>query len=159
MKQQTAAIKNLKGACVQELGPRKFDKAKWGEGPWIEEPDAVRWEDEQTGYRCVIERSLMGGHLCGYVGIPSNHPLYGKNWYDEIVRSLQVRRDGVTVAFKPNESHGIQWLGFDCGRVGDYSPVDRELGMNPIQGTTYVEWDEVKQEVENLARQLKQHEQ
>lgn len=47
------------------------------EGPWLHEADKLAWRDEATGYECIILRSDAGGHLCGYVGIPPSHPLYG----------------------------------------------------------------------------------
>jgi hypothetical protein len=33
----------------------------------------------RAGYQCVVTFGNMG-HRCGYVGIPSTHPLYGKNY-------------------------------------------------------------------------------
>jgi hypothetical protein len=46
------------------------------EGPWLGEADKVAWLDEASGYECIIMRAA-GGHLCGYVGVPPEHPLYG----------------------------------------------------------------------------------
>lgn len=41
----------------------------------------VEREFEHAGYKCVV---IFGsfGHRCGYVGIPKNHPLYGKDSSD-----------------------------------------------------------------------------
>lgn len=41
----------------------------------------VEREFEHAGYKCVV---IFGssGHRCGYVGIPKNHPLYGKDYSD-----------------------------------------------------------------------------
>lgn len=33
--------------------------------------------DEETGYPCLIVRAPVTGALCGYVGVPERHPLYG----------------------------------------------------------------------------------
>lgn len=41
----------------------------------------VECEFEHAGYKCVVVFTRMG-HRCGYVGIPKEHPLYGKG-YDE----------------------------------------------------------------------------
>nr|DAR11116.1 MAG TPA: hypothetical protein [Bacteriophage sp.] len=41
----------------------------------------VEREFEHTGYKCVVVFTHMG-HRCGYVGIPKNHPLYGKDYSD-----------------------------------------------------------------------------
>ena len=46
-------------------------------GPWSAEPDKIAWTDEATGLDCIIRRSPDQGHLAGYVGLPSDHPLYG----------------------------------------------------------------------------------
>lgn len=39
----------------------------------------VEQEFEHAGYKCVVTFNVMG-HRCGYVGIPKNHPLYGKGY-------------------------------------------------------------------------------
>ena len=41
----------------------------------------VEREFEQAGYKCVVIFGSIG-HRCGYVGIPKNHPLYGKDYSD-----------------------------------------------------------------------------
>ena len=43
----------------------------------------VEREFEHEGYKCVV---IFGniGHRCGYVGIPKNHPLYGKYYSDHL---------------------------------------------------------------------------
>ena len=41
----------------------------------------VEREFEHAGYKCVVTFGTMG-HRCGYVGIPKNHPLYGKGYDD-----------------------------------------------------------------------------
>lgn len=41
----------------------------------------VEREFEHAGYKCVVTFNVIG-HRCGYVGIPKEHPLYGKG-YDE----------------------------------------------------------------------------
>lgn len=48
-----------------------------GDGPWLGEADKVSWRDEATGYECIMLRDTCGGFLCGYVGVPSDHPLWG----------------------------------------------------------------------------------
>lgn len=44
-------------------------------GPWDDEPDHL--EFRHAGFDCVIHRVPHGGHLCGYVGLPIGHPLFG----------------------------------------------------------------------------------
>lgn len=54
-----------------------------GEGPWLGEADKLSWHDEETGLECIMLRDVNGGHLCGYVGVPRDHPLWG--WGHEAV--------------------------------------------------------------------------
>lgn len=41
----------------------------------------IEREFEHAGYKCVV---IFGyaGYRCGYVGIPKEHPLYGKGYHD-----------------------------------------------------------------------------
>jgi len=55
---------------------RTVDKAAWPAGPWHDEPDKRQWRDPETGFPCMVVRS-SSGNLCGYVGVPLDHPLYG----------------------------------------------------------------------------------
>lgn len=54
-----------------------MDKSTWGEGEWQSECDKRQWKDEETGYPCLIVRAPVTGALCGYVGVPEKHLLYG----------------------------------------------------------------------------------
>lgn len=52
------------------------DRTGWGDGAWNSEPDKIEFRDETTGYPCLIVRNRSGA-LCGYVGVPPQHPLHG----------------------------------------------------------------------------------
>lgn len=41
----------------------------------------VEREFEHSGYKRVVTFGV-GGYRCGYVGIPKNHSLYGKDYSD-----------------------------------------------------------------------------
>lgn len=77
---------------------RTLDKAKWGTGPWQDEPDKRQWQDEVTKLPCLLVRGPHGA-LCGYVGVPKGHPLHGIDYGQsaplpaEIVRSLLEKDD------------------------------------------------------------------
>jgi hypothetical protein len=58
---------------------KTIDKSDWPRGPWDNEPDKMQWPDEATGLPCLVVRGPMGS-WCGYVGIPSTHPAYGKEY-------------------------------------------------------------------------------
>jgi hypothetical protein len=53
-----------------------IDKTAWGPGPWQEEPDKLQWVDSETDLDCLIVRGPVGA-LCGYVGVPPEHPWHG----------------------------------------------------------------------------------
>ncbi len=97
-----------------------------GYGEWVEEPDSVQLE--YKGYRAIIERMFVrepyatqvayfGGYLCGYVRIPSDHPLY---------KSKEIDLDcHQSVTF--DEVHEERLIGFDCAHSGDYVPTSEHM--------------------------------
>jgi len=89
--------------------------------PWETEPDFLEFIDEDTGYRCFIQRHLELKHLCGYVELPKEHKLYGsfseKNFYNIEVHGRVTytgRRE-----FKQQNYIADYVVGFDCGHAGD----------------------------------------
>lgn len=149
-----------------------FDKSRWGEGEWSNEPDKKQWLDEETGLPCLIVRSEVSGALCGYVGVSKEHRYYEKG-YDGI--DVEVH-GGLTFSGKcqetQNECEGvchkapegqddIWWLGFDCAHSWDLSP---RLGTLLIAlhlsypegslGETYRNFAYVTKEVQKLAKAL-----
>lgn len=150
-----------------------IDKSQWRErGEWDNEPDKMQWVDENTGFDCLIVRTPNHGALCGYVGVPSDHPCYGKE-YDSLQDFFEVHA-GLTFSgrCRPNTdpSRGIchsgniankdvWWLGFDCSHSGDVSPAYYNFLNEHRQyirdWETYKNLGYVKKEVEKLARQIK----
>jgi hypothetical protein len=61
---------------------RTIDKSAWPRGEWDDEPDKKQWTDPETGLPCIALRHVEWGNWCGYVGVPTTHPLHGKS-YDE----------------------------------------------------------------------------
>lgn len=129
------------------------DKSSWGDGPWRDEPDKVQWVDEATGLDCLINRGPLGA-LCGYVGLPPDHPCHGAD-YDEVKAQggyVDVH-GGLTYADRCQESDNetvgvchvplpgrpadVWWLGFDCAHSGDVAPAMearyRARGEAPIR--------------------------
>jgi hypothetical protein len=125
---------------------------EWGPGPWDTEPDELTWQDERTGLKCKLRRNSHLGILCGYVGIPPGHVLFGWDYHDDIKldpKFLKGSIDDVSVfslftynkeehdndtvpidiALKvhgglswSDEEEGLWWFGFDCGHAWDLSP-------------------------------------
>jgi hypothetical protein len=139
------------------------DKADWPtNGPWDSEPDKAHWVDESTGLDCLIHRGPHGA-LCGYVGVPETHALFGSDYE---VADVSVH-GGLTFADRchgdengrgichPHDTAAnktVWWLGFDCAHSGDFSPAYQRENFH--QYSTYKSFDYVKQEVESLAEQL-----
>jgi hypothetical protein len=140
-------------------------KAAWGKGPWLEEPDRV--EFKHAGFACLLHRNARFGTWCGYVGVPPSHPAHGKG-YDDI--DVDVH-GGLTYADhcqaegpichtpEPGQPDHLYWFGFDCGHAGDLAPYrEALLGLKPFPGGRYrdVYRDQayVETETKRLAEQL-----
>lgn len=121
-----------------------IDKSAWGPGEWQDEPDKIQWKDEATGLACLANRG-PGGHWCGYVGVPPEHPAHGKDYYRVYDLFGEYDSDGyldvhggLTYAAEcahgpeessichvpePGEPDNVWWLGFDCAHLHDLSPA------------------------------------
>lgn len=155
---------------METIEYRTDEKSGWGDGPWQQEPDKKQWQDEATGYPCLIVRNRMGA-LCGYVGVPKTHPSFEKD-YDHV--DVEVH-GGLTFADHchagVDESRGIchkadgddhvWWLGFDCAHSGDLCPEqaarEKERGWGSLRDgyETYKAFGYVTRQVQKLAAQLK----
>lgn len=130
--------------------------------PWETEPNFLEFVDEDTGYKCFIQRHPELKHLCGYVELPKEHKLYGKDNMDneEIFNEIDVH-GGVTytgeIRFK-QQNYTIDYVvGFDCGHWTDYVPFSLPWAMNKIiANETYKDIEYVTNECKNLAKQLKE---
>lgn len=144
-----------------------IDKSKWPAGEWNGEPDKMQFVDEATGLPCLIVRSPSGGHLCGYVGVPSSHPWHGKEYdnYDLIrpdvhggltfsehcTPSADEGR-GICHIVEDGEDDKVWWFGFDCAHLGDISPGYISMrGNDPMSSYKSIRYVEL--EVAALARQ------
>lgn len=95
-----------------------IDKSDWGDGPWQNEPDFLRWQDYATGLWCVVRRALSTGALCGYVALPKGHPFRRMSGLELPVEA----HGGVTYS----EQMGADfYIGFDCAHYQDLMPYLR----------------------------------
>ena len=142
-----------------------IDKSDWKEGEWKNEPDKAQWVS--SGLDCLIVRGPSGS-LCGYVGVPKQHSLFEKD-YNSVYESLDVDvHGGLTFAGlcspSPDVDHKgvchieegaankiVWWLGFDCAHAWDISPT---YDYSFDHDSSYKNIDYVKNEVDNLAKQL-----
>jgi len=116
-------------------------------------------EFEHCKLKCVVMRPMFDSkvphasvHLCGYVGVPENHPLYGKDYEDhhfDIHGGLTFSADRRPVKHGDPEppNDGLWWFGFDCNHSNDY-------GFPLAMGGTYRTMNYVARETRKLARQL-----
>jgi hypothetical protein len=129
--------------------------------PWETEPNHAEWIDEDTDYKCRITRHDHFGHLCGYVGIPKSHPLYGKHYSDDEVENLDAH-GGLTHSGEDQDDKDTWWFGFDCSHGGDLSPnmlvhlIGNGHTYTPDKGSdVYRTWEYVEREVRELSAQLR----
>ncbi len=150
-----------------------IDKSSWGEGPWQHEPDGGAWITHADLLGCFI-RHPRRGHLNGYVALPPDHPLTGKDVFHHAFEDIDVH-GGVTFAGHINSDdvfvrkvlvdvdERLYWLGFDCHHFRDFAPgFAAEMNslppeLKPLEDPrNYRPVAYVKREVESLARQLVQ---
>lgn len=129
----------------------------WGPGPWDGEDDSyyLKYGD----YHCFIKRNESTGNLCGYIGVPKNHP-WAKA--DDIYDMNIDVHGGITYyeSYLAGEAASgmLRWLGFDCAHWDDLIPANSMFyagKSSAISSGTYkyktVEF--VKKQLANLAAQ------
>ena len=94
---------------------KPIDRTGWPPGPWDDEPDAINWQDPETGLICAIRRGPLG-NLCGYVVVGESHPWCGLH-HDAIGALVH---GGLT--FSDRFDGGAWAVGFDCGHWLDLVP-------------------------------------
>lgn len=102
----------------------------------------------------ILEHDVMG-HLCGYLGVPRNHPWYGLDYddiYADVHGGITFSRDSDEADYPmelPPSVHAW-WVGFDCAHYGDLVP---NMPFSPLEGEVYRDRNFVFHELEDLARQ------
>lgn len=132
----------------------KYNKTEWIKCGWENEPDRVDFI--HAGFSCFILRNQLGC-WCGYVGVPENHPAYGKSENDV---NISVHGD-LTYAEKcsPPICHipekgmpeNVWWLGFDTSHYKDFCPSITKYANHH---ETYRDMNYVIDETKSLAEQL-----
>jgi hypothetical protein len=114
--------------------------------PWENEPDHHLFESH--GYVCEVKRHTSFGTLMGYVYIPTDHPIAQA----KIPEDVLAVHGGITYW---DARDGAFVVGFDCAHAGDIVPNN---GIMKFAGDTYKDFDFVINQLENLARQIKEQE-
>ena len=147
----------------------KIDKSDWGAGSWQTEPDRVDFV--HAGFACLALRNPRLGFWCGYVGVPADHPAYGRKYDDmdvEVHGGLTYSNacsEPVCHMPEPGMPADVWWLGFDCAHLFDVSPgqvaIENALGMPRMPSsailpeTVYRDLEYVQAEIKSLAEQLR----
>jgi hypothetical protein len=121
--------------------------------PWLSEP--LEHLFESHGFVCFARRRTEIDTWCGYIYIPMTHPLFGIHYDDA---ELTVH-GGLTYSDREGEA----WcFGFDCAHYMDLRPDSKmfydELDNNPFADATWKSLDFVINELDYLAKQLKEKE-
>ena len=119
--------------------------------PWNLEPDEEQFS--YKGFLCTVRRGTAGA-LCGYVGVGSEHKIFGYGYTNKIFNDIEVH-GGLT--FSNYDGVGIWNIGFDCGHSWDIVPtiisMQHDHGVS-VEGATYKDIDFVISEIKHLADQL-----
>ena len=112
-----------------------------------------RWVDDSTGLSCLIIRHPSMKHLCGYVGVKEGSPLFGMDYSNDRLNSIDVH-GGLTYADRyKGEPKDIWWFGFDCAHSGDYVPSMAQYG-GTFEDDIYWTVSAVETECTSLAEQI-----
>lgn len=84
--------------------------------PWEGEPNYTRFKTTH-GYWAEVKRHPSLYHLCGYLHIPKDHPVY--DWDSEKIERVFMAYGGITYN-KRTESKLV--IGFDCAHADDFVP-------------------------------------
>ena len=138
------------------------------------EPDLALWRDSDTGLVCMIKRGHYG-HLCGYVGVPNGHKLFGlSDEFEPILQGLRVH-GAVTysgqittfgafpamLGFVDNElsfkNTDVWFIGFDAAHSTDLVPMS--FGLPGLLGSssgdgTYKDFGFMREQCTQLAKQI-----
>jgi hypothetical protein len=133
--------------------------------PWETEPSEAEWVDEPTKYKCRIVRNEHTGTLCGYVGIPKGHKLYGMSYQDAEKDFPFHIHGGLTYSGQLGGGNVFDgwYFGFDTAHVDDFSPrlaiqmlrwAKTDGVVNYHKEETYRTWDYVQKHVGRLSAAL-----
>ena len=112
---------------------------------------------EAGKYTCHIRQVPGLGILCGYIGLPKDHPDFGKH-YNELMAGYEVH-GGLTFSYHSmpsiNDNRDKWWIGFDCAHFSDFIPKIPET-CEPV--STWKDVGFVKKEIDALISQARKRE-
>ena len=144
-----------------------YDKTKWPDGPWKEEPDRVFWYGPASKLWFLLNRNGGNGAWMGYVGVEPDYPFYRLDafgFYDEEEGRIKGLEDilsvhgGITYSGMRRDERSlpnhIWWIGFDCSHAYDYCPGMPERDRDLTNPEGYKDIAYVTKEVQRLAAQI-----
>jgi hypothetical protein len=105
----------------------------------------------EDGFKCRVTKDSYLGHLCGYVVVPKENPIYGL-LYNQIPIAVH---GGITYASHEDDEF---YIGFDCAHLGDVVPgISRDIPLISFERgyEKYRDLSYVKNEISLMIRQLK----
>ena len=114
---------------------------------WEREPNKEAFE--HAGLKCFIKRHPSMKHLCGYVLIPKEHPLYEHTSIWDFPYDVH---GGVTWVNKLDEDLEGKYIGFDCAHLHDLIPGASD-GFRSHE-SIYRDFEYVGAETKSLAEQI-----
>lgn len=114
---------------------------------WETEPDKESFE--HAGLKCVVIRHDSMKHLCGYVEIPKEHPLFEQTSIWDFPYEVH---GGITFVDKLKQDPDSKYIGFDCAHLHDFIPGAGE-NFNG-RSSVYRDFEYVKGEAKALAEQI-----
>ncbi len=150
---------------IDKVNAFKVDRTGWDAGEWDAEPDRVDFH--HVGFACLALRNMKYGSWCGYVGVPSSHPDYQRNYNDVdvdchggLTYGDVCDNEHICHVPQPGEPDDLCWFGFDCNHCWDIAPgsimLDKKYGFQ--RGTDpmsdYRSLSYVRHQIEKLAEQL-----
>ena len=98
-----------------------------------------------NGLPCIV-LFTTSGHRCGYVGVPSTHPLSNIDYNDDLCLDTESVRlsllfnvhGGITYSDKSKtypiaQYEPIWWFGFDCAHCGDDKDFETFKNYYPLK--------------------------
>jgi hypothetical protein len=99
------------------------------------------------GFVCFISVNSERGHLCGYVLVPTDHPVAGCDVLESPLNEYHVH-GGVS---ESTFFLGDWMIGFDCCHFSDYIPYLHKGDPEREKGRAFV-----KRHLQSLAKQLRE---
>jgi len=106
---------------------------------------------QSHGFKCLAKINQTGTPV-GYVGLPQEHPDFGKH-YDDI-EDVEVHGGLTFAGYWQDQADDLWYVGFDCGHAWDMNPFLTSSDDAIPRYTSNKSLDYVEEETERLAEQM-----